>query len=88
MNDMILVEKLSKTYTSGKVTAVRDIDLAVTAGSVTAVMGKSGCGKTTLLNLIGGLDAPDSRRYGYFRNAGERAQPFQSGQYRFCFSVL
>lgn len=62
MNDMILVEKLSKTYTSGKVTAVRDIDLAVTAGSVTAVMGKSGCGKTTLLNLIGGLDAPDSGR--------------------------
>ena len=34
----------------------------MTAGSVTAVMGKSGCGKTTLLNLIGGLDVPDSGR--------------------------
>lgn len=51
---------LGKTYTTGPepVVALRDLDLAVEAGTLTVVRGRSGSGKTTLLNLLGGLDQP------------------------------
>ena len=40
--------------------ALRGIDLTVDSGEMLAVVGPSGGGKSTLLNLIGGLDRPDS----------------------------
>ncbi len=51
------IAALSKNY--GPVAAVAGIDLAVAAGSRTAIVGPSGCGKTTLLRLIAGFEAPD-----------------------------
>jgi putative ABC transport system ATP-binding protein len=41
---------------------LRDISLALGAGEYIAVMGESGIGKSTLLNLVAGLDRPDSGR--------------------------
>ena len=55
---LLTINHLSKRY--GETLAVRDIDLEVPAGSRTAVVGASGCGKTTLLRLIAGFDAPDT----------------------------
>jgi ABC-type lipoprotein export system ATPase subunit len=51
---------VSKTYTSGGQAAevLHDISLVVHAGTVTALVGRSGCGKTTLLNLAGAMDFP------------------------------
>ena len=51
---------LAKTYDQGAATvhALRDVGLAVDAGSFVGVRGRSGSGKTTLLNLLGGLDEP------------------------------
>lgn len=43
----------------GAVAALAGIDLAVGAGSRTAIVGPSGSGKTTLLRLIAGFEAPD-----------------------------
>jgi iron(III) transport system ATP-binding protein len=51
---------IEKRY--GPVAALSGVDLAVEAGSRTAIVGPSGCGKTTLLRLIAGFEAPDSGR--------------------------
>jgi putative ABC transport system ATP-binding protein len=51
---------VSKTYSNGgqPVEVLHDISLEAAAGSVTALVGRSGCGKTTLLNLAGAMDFP------------------------------
>jgi putative ABC transport system ATP-binding protein len=54
---------LNKKYNEGKtneVHALRGIDLTVKTGDMMAIMGTSGCGKTTLLNMIGHLDRHSS----------------------------
>ena len=53
---------VGKTFTNGSRTieAVRDVDLAIPDGSWIAVRGRTGHGKSTLLNLLGGLDRPTS----------------------------
>jgi len=43
-------------------TILNDLSLTFVRGKVTAVLGSSGCGKTTLLRLIGGVHAPGSGR--------------------------
>jgi putative ABC transport system ATP-binding protein len=62
---LLTVRKLSKSYTRANGTqasrpVLRDIDLDVAAGEYVAITGDSGIGKSTLLNLIAGLDTPDS----------------------------
>lgn len=46
----------------GVVAAVQGCSFKIHAGEAIAIMGSSGCGKTTLLNLIAGLDVPSSGR--------------------------
>ena len=62
---MLELSGVSKVFNQGKpneVTALRDIDLAITPGKVTVLKGPSGSGKTTLLTLIGCLARPTSGR--------------------------
>ena len=44
------------------VTPIENLSLTLEAGSVTALLGRSGCGKTTLLRITAGLLAPTSGR--------------------------
>lgn len=51
---MLKVENLSKKY--GEKQVLRDLKLEIKIGETLAVTGKSGCGKTTLLKILSGLD--------------------------------
>ncbi|MEA3558966.1 MAG: ABC transporter ATP-binding protein [Candidatus Thermoplasmatota archaeon] len=57
----IEVRNLVKTYKVGSsiVKALDGMELKVEEGEMVAIMGPSGAGKTSLLNMIGGLDRPD-----------------------------
>ena len=57
---IIELRQLVKTYRgrAGAVTALRGVDLQVERGEFVAVLGKSGAGKTTLVNMISGIDRP------------------------------
>jgi putrescine transport system ATP-binding protein len=57
---IIRIEGLTKRF--GPVTAVDKVDLEVARGELFALLGGSGCGKTTLLRLLAGFEAPDSGR--------------------------
>jgi sulfonate transport system ATP-binding protein len=54
---MLSLERLSKTYAGGTV-ALSGITLEVRPSEIVALVGGSGCGKTTLLRLVAGLDRP------------------------------
>ncbi len=55
---MLQLKKIIKQYGSGEncVTALNGVDLTFRENEFVAILGHSGCGKTTMLNIIGGLD--------------------------------
>ncbi len=61
------VHNLSKSYHNDgiEVPVLKDISFSVNSGEVITIMGPSGIGKSTLLNLIGTLDYPDSGEISY-----------------------
>jgi putative ABC transport system ATP-binding protein len=65
MTPLIRVEDLTKVYHLGEVEvhALRGVTLAIDQGEFIAVMGASGSGKSTFMNILGCLDRPTSGRY-------------------------
>src|ERR1700722_13183668 len=59
---ILRLENLSKRYSPDRPAIFDGIDLELRQGEYLAVMGESGVGKSTLLNLLAGLDQPDSGR--------------------------
>jgi putative ABC transport system ATP-binding protein len=66
---LVAVRDVARTFGHGAtaVHALQGVSFDVAVGELVAVRGRSGCGKTTLLNIIGGLDAPT---HGTVRVAG------------------
>jgi macrolide transport system ATP-binding/permease protein len=62
---VILLRGLQKTYATdaGEVHAVRGVDLEVKAGDFVAIMGSSGSGKSTMMNILGCLDQASGGTY-------------------------
>jgi lipoprotein-releasing system ATP-binding protein len=60
-SDIVLrADKIAKTYQEGslRTEVLRDVSLSVRRGETLAIIGASGTGKSTLLHILGGLDAP------------------------------
>lgn len=62
MDVMVQADGLVKIYKSKEteVLALQGLDLTIEKGELTAIIGNSGSGKTTFLNMIGGLDKPSA----------------------------
>ena len=56
----VVVDGVSKSFEDGRIRALQDVSFALEPGDVVSLTGPSGGGKSTLLNLIGALDRPDS----------------------------
>ncbi|HYL72238.1 MAG TPA: ABC transporter ATP-binding protein, partial [Candidatus Dormibacteraeota bacterium] len=56
----MLIDGVSKTY--GAATAVDNVSLSIYKGEMFALVGASGCGKTTLLRMLAGFALPSSGR--------------------------
>ena len=59
---VIRLEKVAKRYSIDRPPIFEDINLEVREGEYVAIMGESGVGKSTLLNLLAGLDRADNGR--------------------------
>src|SRR5919198_3759526 len=59
---MYELTNVTKTYRKNgtRITALQDVDLSIGEGEFLAIQGPTGQGKTTLLQLLGGLDRPTS----------------------------
>jgi putative ABC transport system ATP-binding protein len=62
---MIVLEAVSKIYRTGniEVRALDHVDLQIHQGEMIAIMGHSGSGKSTMMNILGCLDAPTEGNY-------------------------
>ena len=71
---MIRLENITVTYgkAASKLDALKQVNLTINDGEFVTITGKSGCGKTTLLNVIGGILKPSIGEY-YFdeKNVGK-----------------
>jgi simple sugar transport system ATP-binding protein len=70
------VKNIVKSY--GGVKALDDISMALTAGNVHCLAGENGCGKSTLIKIISGVEQPDSGSIFIDGKKQEKLSPFSS----------
>ncbi len=68
---LIELKNLHKSYTQGKesISVLADVSFSVNAGEIIILLGKSGSGKSTFLNLISGIDSPDQGEIRFYNRS-------------------
>ena len=77
---MIKISNMYKSYSSkytGKQEVFKDFSIDFPSKGFVSIIGKSGCGKTTLLNVIGGIDSIDK---GYVNVFGYDISKYSNGK--------
>ena len=62
IDPVLRLEKVGKRFSKDRPAIFEGVDLELRSGEYLAIMGESGVGKSTLLNLLAGLDTPDDGR--------------------------
>ncbi|HEY5884760.1 MAG TPA: ABC transporter ATP-binding protein [Pyrinomonadaceae bacterium] len=81
----LLVRDLRKSYESpggDRIEVLRSVSFSVSPGEAVAIIGPSGTGKSTLLNLLGGLDSPDHGSISFEQFAINSASPATLARFR------
>jgi putative ABC transport system ATP-binding protein len=88
-NTIYRLSGVSKIYRKGnrEIPAVRDLDLEIREGEWLAIQGKTGHGKTTLLQLLGGLDGPTDGEI-QFAGADPSAREVRAKSFGFIFQTF
>jgi predicted ABC-type transport system involved in lysophospholipase L1 biosynthesis ATPase subunit len=55
---LVRLEGVSRVFDGGAVTALKDVDLTVRVGDCLAIVGRSGSGKSCVINMLSGIDTP------------------------------
>lgn len=85
MKRIIEVKKICRIYHASKkseVKAVNNVSFTINSGEFIAIVGKSGSGKSSLMNLLGLLDKPTSGQYFLFGNNVTRLRDKKAAQIR------
>src|SRR5262249_31721553 len=79
---LVVVQSVSKTYRGGTVRALHEVSFVARRGEFVHITGRSGSGKTALLNLIAALDLPDSGKIIVDGDEVTCLSPAHAGAYR------
>lgn len=84
MDDFIKLENVKKTYQMGEVEihALDGVDFTIREGEFVIIVGPSGAGKTTVLNILGGMDSASSGKVFVAGNNVEEYKERQLTRYR------
>ena len=83
-------DHITKEYNSGgsSIFALKDASFSVEKGELAVILGASGAGKTTALNILGGMDTATSGKVLVDSADVTAAYPVPTHGHRFCLSVL
>jgi len=84
VQNKIILDKVSKHYPMGELTvkALDEVSLEINSGELITILGPSGAGKTTFLNVVGGIASPTSGELSVFGEELSGKSPPQLASYR------